>query len=297
MTLLYRESRGGPVLARSFDEGTVWAKTGLVKGAGKAAGSAARAVNMVEVAAYDDGWDEVYKEAETWEDQNGGRGFGPWTVYGDTAATRKLDWVDGSQAGHENDGDFTLHAEGGETIVRRSLAMAVTGDGRFSVRVWLGAMKGVFCGFSVYADKGELFRWGYGRAETGEWGLVYATEGSNLYDLLDEGLPAAEYIDFELTWGRVDDGLQFMLASKSSVATGYSNWFDEPVAVRNAGAVAGIAVMANSAAAGSPAEITFDQVKVSGYAAVPEPGTLGLLAAGAAMLAARRRKGQEGKKG
>lgn len=305
MTILYRESGGGAVLARSFDEGTVWAKFWLVKSAGKAAGSAGRGVkssgrvvksagsagNMVLVTAEDDGWDEVYRKAPTWDGLNGGSGFGDWTIYSDTTATHALYWVDGSPAGRMNEGDFTLSAEAGEIAVRRDLATAVTGDGRFSVRVWLGAMQGVFCGFSVYGDNGgELFRWGYGTAETGERGLVYSMDGGNLYELLEEAPPMPTYVDYMLAWERVGDNLLFNLTGESSTGARYDDWFESPVVVENAGAVAGIAVIANSAAVGNPAEITFDRVVVSGYAAVPEPGTLGLLAVGGAMLAARRRR-------
>lgn len=287
MAVLYRSSKGGETMAKVFDEAAVFSKIGLVKSPAAGARVAANAPSVV--VAQDDGWDEVYKEANTWLDCNGGQGFGPWTIYGEPAAAYSLDWVDGSAAGHENEGDFTLHSDGGETTVRRDFATPVAESGSFSVRAWVGAMKGLFCGFSVYDDNGELFRWGYGPAEE-SWGLVYAAGGSALYELIEENPSSPTYVDYTLAWERVGDDLLFNLTGESSTGYVYDDWFDSPVLVQNAGAVSGIAVIASSSAAGKPAEIAFDQLVVTS-AAVPEPGTLGLLAAGLTILAARRKRG------
>lgn len=243
--------------------------------------------------AYDDGWQSVY-EPETvtsWIGLNGGTNYTPWTLVGD--ADRQgvtTDFEDASAAGATNDGDFTLGVKSGEAVVRRNFedenGMVVLGTGTFTVRSWLYAKDGEFVGFALLdAMNNELVRWGMNSE-----GFVYKTADGE-YQLLESG-DWNTYLDTTMEW----EGLNGELALRlSGSVPGWNSqevptdWSGTQIAVSGADSVGGIAVIAGGGTSASPAKLSFDRVNTTGII-VPEPGTLGLLAAGVVGLLARRRR-------
>ena len=242
--------------------------------------------------AHDDGNDGKYVPEDSWMGINGGSGFSEWTAWTDTTGKPiESSFQDGSHAGTTNWGDFTLSVEGGEVVAGRDLEDAgekvALKTGSFSVLGWLHpGDDDVFLGFAVYdAAHRELLRWGV-LDDGGNrlHGMVYRS-GDGDYQSLEEGEPGDGYLAYTLTWDCLTGGLQFTLSAED--AWGEFEWSGQKISVAEASSVGGVAVIAG-AKEGSKATLAFDQLSVQGTE-VPEPGTLGLLAAGMALLAGRRR--------
>lgn len=235
--------------------------------------------------AADSSSEEVYKDAETWVGLNGGSGFSKWEV-------RSGEAVDDYSDEQYNEGDFTLASgDGGEAAVGRDLTQALS-SGTFEVEVWHGTTTDDFRGMAVYGtERDELLRWGIQ-----DDGFYYSLDGGGKYTLFPDGRykPADSTVPvvYSLTWSSVDTGLQFELAGQ------FSGWEMEwsPFTVglkEGARAVGGIGVLVSGSEKDvegkEMAGMGFDNLRVTGKA-VPEPGTAGLLLAGAAVVAGLKRR-------
>lgn len=246
--------------------------------------------------AYDDGEDAKYVPAESWLRINGGSGYTEWTRIDGSAQPNAVttDFRDGSYDGSDNWGDFTLGVSGGDVVVGRNFVdgngTVVLGTGTFTVRGWLHSDAAVeFLGFSVLdGSNNELLRWGQGTDKDGIDGIVYRAWNGDYILLERDGSDG--FVDFTLSWERGSTGLAFTLAGTDAWGNVFDAWSaNMPISVAGAESVGGIAVVAGGGSQGAPAKMAFDQVSVTGVI-VPEPGTLGLLAAGAALVAGWRRK-------
>lgn len=237
--------------------------------------------------AEDSSWDVVYSNAETWVGLNGGTNFTAWEVRQGDEANVVADFSDEAH----NEGDFTLSSkDGSEVGVARDTAQALT-SGTLQIEVWHGTWMNDFRGVAVYGtEKNELLRWGV-RLD----GYYYSLNGGDDYSLIPDGnFKPSVSVTYMLTWSSMDSGLQFTLDG------GNLDWspFTVPTVVEGALAVGGIGVLVSGtekdAQGNELAGMGFDNVKVSGTT-VPEPGTVGLLLAGAAAVAGlrRRRAGRE----
>ena len=282
-------SDGGAGLSLGGGSGVVKAKGGFVKPA--KSGTTATA----NFSAQDDGNENPYIPAESWLHVNGGSGYTQWERMGGDATQVTTDFRDASAAGSDNWGDFTLGVKGGEAVIGRSFVgsdgTVALGTGTFSVRGWLHSETGdgVFLGFGVYdTGNNELLRWGFlDDNEKQMNGIVYKT-GNGDYVLLEEGNQFG-YLDYTLQWDNLNGGLQFTLTAKDAAGALYAWDKLMPITVSGADAVGGISVIASGGSQASPAEMSFDDVRVTGRI-VPEPGTLGLLAVGGVGVLARRRR-------
>lgn len=258
---------------------------------GAAAVFAAAAAWGANFAAEDSSWDGVYSNAETWVGLNGGANFTAWEVRQGDAANVVDDFSDEAH----NEGDFTLSSkDGSEVGVARDTAQALT-SGTLQIDVWHGTWMDDFRGVAVYGtEQNELLRWGV-RID----GFYYSLDGGSSYDLIPDGnfKPAPTVtVTYMLTWSRMDGGLQFELAGQYG---GDLDWspFTVPTLVAGTQAVGGMGVLVSGTKKDEGKEMAgmgFDNVSVTGEA-VPEPGTVGLLLAGAAAMAGlrRRRVGRE----
>lgn len=236
--------------------------------------------------AHDDGDGAPYVPAESWIGINGGTHFTAWTIRSDTTdGSFSCDFRDGSAAGGDNEGDFTLGAPEGEVVVGRDLVDGGNPvdleSGEFSAYSWFNpGRENVFLGFALYdADDGELLRWG-----VTENGVGYSTDGG--YHPLDDGYSSWGFYEYTLRWMTGANGLEFTLTGfelgldGNKTATDWNAMFNV-----DGHSVGGIAVIAKNGA------MSFDQLSVKGDTEVPEPGTLGLLAVGLAGLAGWRKRG------
>lgn len=291
VTLLYR--KGGKLSAQSFNEEEFVSKMRLVKGA--LGGGGVRSAATVPVSAedgpgyYKDGGGQF---ASSWVGGES-RGEGAWG-----GAWRHLGGSETYQAGFTSGGkmSLTMKDEEGETVVGRDMAVPLA-EGEFSVDALLDAGDS-FRGFAVYDDGKELIRWGIGAdLALQQTGFGYSLDQGQSYTFFESDLPGGNVLDtYSMTWAQLnggDSGLEFTLLG---------NYWDGPVTVPVLGAtaVSTVALFAVADTYDFNNEIVFTSVRVSGtpVRAVPEPGTMGLLAAGAALAVAgrRERKGKrEGK--
>ena len=232
--------------------------------------------------AEDSSWDGVYSNEHNWVGLNGGTNFTKWEVRQGDEANVEDDFSDEP----ENMGDFTLSSgDGSEVGVGRDTAQALT-SGTLQIEVWHGTWMDDFRGVAVYGtEKNELLRWGV-RLD----GFYYSLNGGEDYSLIPDGsFKPSVSVTYMLTWSSMDSGLQFTLDGENL------DWspFTVPTVVEGAQAVGGIGVLVSGTKKDSEgnelAGMAFDNVKVSGTT-VPEPGTVGLLLAGAAAVAGLRRR-------
>lgn len=249
---------------------------------------------------------EVYKEGEMdWLGKDGGIGFGAWQAKGDTTVTRSLDASGGFY--------MKAGADGGEIAMIRSLETAEgvpvsLESGQFTVREWgVADEAGDFLGFAVYGssdgtDGSELIRWGV-RLATIEGkpkpvsSFEYSTDGGTTYKFIKDGYPTSGGVDYTLTWAQLGGTMHFTL-SAADIGTGSDRFSDYTVDVETSSyvmAIAAVLTESGQETAGGldGSEMTFDNPSVTGKEptpAVPEPGVLGLLAAGAAALFRRKAK-------
>ena len=196
-------------------------------------------------------------------------------------------------------GDMSLEtvSEQGEVVVGRDLSAPIV-DGEVKVHSWQD-LGDDFVGFALYDAGGdELLRWGVGSANDVSGVsqgsvFVYSLLGE-AYVIMDDGgveqmgegpALALDEANYSLTWEQVAGGLAFSL----SIVDGWGTergWGFADLLASGATSVASVGVVASG-----DKRITFDTISVSGtpVSAVPEQGTLALLAAGAALLAGRRR--------
>ena len=252
--------------------------------------------------ASDNAQNSGYEEGKDWIYKNGGEGFKRWHAEGDLpGATRMI----------ASDGGFEFKAgeSAGEMAMIRDLNTTEGLDsGTFSVTMW-GGMGGAdepgdFAGFAVYGKDGdeynELFRWGYSLAENTiveQNSFVYSTDQGANYVEISRGYPD-NGVDYTLTWALVNGTMQFELTAKHT-ETGGIYFSDYPVTVETTDRVMAIAAVLTESGqytqGGDGSEMQFDKLKVEGHEpgptpAVPEPGTLGLLAAGLAALWSRMKR-------
>lgn len=253
-------------------------------------------------AASDNSGNAVYARGQDWMGLNGGEGFGAWRE-GSGSAAPAVRAISG-------DGGFRVQAneQSGEMAMVRDLNTDVgLTSGTFEVTVW-GADGGAdepgdFSGFAVYgANDSELFRWGFRLADGGDEPFStfsYSLNGGKDYTVIQPGYPAAG-VDYTLTWGVVGGRTQFTLSAQANGVEGMDPYFSGySVSLETSERVMAIAALLTEsgsyAAGGNGSEMTFDNLRVTGVEpAVPEPGGLGLLAAGAAVLAGRRKTKRKG---
>lgn len=237
--------------------------------------------------------DAVYADAENWVGLNGGTNFTVWEVRRGDAANVVDDFSD--EPG--NMGEFTLASgNGAEVGVGRDMAQALT-DGTFQIDVWHGTRMDHFRGVAVYGTgQDELLRWG---VEEGV-GYAFSFDGGTTYlGVLDDTTVLDWPVRYMLTWECLAGGLQFSLSGMLTGLPGGDQMLWSGVdlgVVSGARAVGGIGVLVSGTGdeMGGNEGMAFDHLSVTGKA-VPEPGTAGLLLAGAVAVAGlrRRRAGRE----
>ena len=249
-----------------------------------------------------------YTGETDWADKNGGSGFGAWqeNLSGGVSVERTV-----------SDGSFKMQAgeHSGEIAMVRPLETSQgLESGEFSVTMW-GAIGGAdepvdFAGFAVYgsgngdSEFSELFRWGFSHDKNdGTEGIVFSMDmGDNYTTVCEGGFPMGG-VDYIVTWALVGGNTQFTLSvvlagdaeKETSERTYYFNGEDTPYSLGTSEEVMAIAAILTESgsfsADGDGSEMEFDNMKVTGTErAVPEPGVLGLLAAGLATLWGRRTK-------
>ena len=238
-----------------------------------------------------------------WGLQTGkGSGFLDWQekTTGDATVTRTLEG-----------GDFTMQAgeNPGEIVMLRPLDTQlglVSGD--FSTGLQGTADEpGDFVGFAVYgsadgAPGSELIRWGFMTVENGpeaddpysSW-TAYSLDGGETFRMVKSG-EASGAVQFTLTWAQLaGGGLGFTLNSSNYGIVDFND--NGNMQVLGADRVMAIAAVLTESGMNSEGfngtEMNFNHLEVNGVEAtpaVPEPGTLGLLAAGLVALWRRKAK-------
>jgi hypothetical protein len=144
-----------------------------------------------------------------------------------------------------------------------------------------------FRGVAVYGtEQNELLRWGIQLD-----GFYYSLDEGVSYSLIPDGRfkPYDVWLSvtYTLTWRSMDTGLQFQV--EGTLIGEELDWspFEMTNIVAGARAVGGIGVLVSGA--DPEAGMGFDNLSVEGKT-VPEPGTVGLLLAGAAAVAGLRRR-------
>ena len=178
-------------------------------------------------------------------------------------------------------------------------------SGRFAVTEWgVADEPGDFLGFAVYGSSdgaagSELFRWGV-RLSTIEGmadpvtAFMCSTNGGSSYQFITDGYPPAG-VDYSLTWAQLGGTMHFTLSAADEGTENY-RFSDHTVDVPTTAQVMSIAAVLTESGLETHggvdgSEMTFDNMSVTGIErAVPEPGVLGVLAAGAAALCRRKAK-------
>lgn len=250
-----------------------------------------------------------YSVGQNWVGENGGSGFGEWRPK-DGSADLAVSKISGT-------GGFIMQAgaDPGETAMMRSLDTEVgLASGEFSVTVW-GAgggadERGDFAGFAVYgSNDSELFRWGFyskviddGEELIGISSYWYSSDGGLTYEMVPgiDGYPLPEVgVEYSLTWAQLGGTMHFTLSAteKRDGLPDHVKFSGHEVDVETSEYVMAIAAVLTEGGlysqGGDGSEMTFDNLSVTGTEptpAVPEPGTLGLLAAGLAALWRRKAK-------
>ena len=231
----------------------------------------------MQLVAHDESTDEAYEE--TWGQSTlGGEGFGPWRQMGD------------STPGHTIGDGFVVFYDGG---YGRSFDEALA-SGKFTATAW-HTLLNRFSGFAIYGEEdNELFRVGYSceqdreESEGNQYGFFYSTNsvgGVNSYRLLDEvarGDVEDVPVDYEITWSMTSEG---MTVDVSLVSEGETLAALSGIQLGTTSSVEAFGVLV--AGTSTADQFRFDNISVYGPA-IPEPGTMALLALGAAALAARR---------
>lgn len=231
----------------------------------------------LQLVAHDESTDEAYEE--TWgQSTSGGEGFGPWRQTGD------------STPGHTIDDGFVVFYDGG---YGRSFDEALE-SGKFTATAW-HTLLNRFSGFALYGEGNvELFRVGYSYeqdrevSEGSQYGFFFCTNaesGVNAYSLLEEvarGDVEDVPVDYEITWSMTSEGMtvDVSLASEGETLAALSG-----IQLGATTSVEAFGVLV--AGTSTDDRFRFDNISVYGPA-IPEPGTMALLALGAAALAARR---------
>ena len=242
-------------------------------------------------------------KAGDWGFQTGkGSGFLDWQekTTGDATVTRSLEG-----------GDFTMQAgeDKGEIVMLRPLDTQlglVSGD--FSTGLQGTADEpGDFVGFAVYASAdgapgSELIRWGFMTVENepeadspySSW-TAYSLDGGYSFQMIKSG-EAPGAVQFTLTWTQLaGGGLGFTLNSSNYGIVDFNdNGNMQVLGADRVMAIAAVLTESGRNAEGfNGTEMNFNHLEVNGVEAtpaVPEPGTLGLLAAGLAALWRRKAK-------
>lgn len=250
--------------------------------------SAAAAAWGAGFAAGDSSGDAVYADAERWVGLNGGTNFTAWEVRRGDAANVVDDFSD--EPG--NMGDFTLASgDGTEVGVGRDMVQALSG-GALQIDVWHGTRMDHFRGVAVYGTgQDELLRWGVVEGV----GYCFSFDGGTTYrGVIDDTSVLDWPVRYMLTWECLTSGLQFSLSGTLTGLPGGEQalWSGVDLGVvSGARAVGGIGVLVSGSGDGMGGNegMAFDNLSVTGEA-VPEPGTVGLLLAGAAAMAGLRRR-------
>lgn len=223
-----------------------------------------------------------------WLGGTGGEGWGenhPWQAFSEPQSNIQTTFQE------EEDLELCLetHSEQGTAIVGRYLPTPLV-SGSYQINAWLDGGED-FVGFAVWGNGGELFRYGYwDNMEASQAGYYYFTSEHPDGVFFCEGALSttpATGIEYELTWQQVGQGLEFTMAENTGT------WEAEALASLTVEVVGATAVDAIAIIATGDKRVAFSMVDVTGTPAqsVPEPGTLALVALGAAVLGARQRRG------
>lgn len=239
---------------------------------------------------------ENYAAGKDWATQTGlGEGFGDWTERKTTQAASVTRIVENKRFQMQSG-----EAKGEIAMVRPLDTQTGLESGEFTVTMRGTADEpGDFVGFAVYGTSdNELFRWGYMTVENGEeaedpytsW-TAFSRDGGQTFEQARAGVGSGD-VNFTLTWRQLGGG---MMEIKMVDNYGSSCLLDDVPADR----VMAIAALLTESGINSEefngTEMEFDSLRVTGIErAVPEPGVLGLLAAGAAALWRKRGKAAKG---
>ncbi len=308
---------GDSTLPGGGDEGALPGGVKMTRGAAVAS----RSVPVDNFSAGDDAAN--YTVGADWLGGTGGTGFeDAWHLKSGSAIPASDGGHHIANSGNQEDSAnnrFNLQSAGEpeSTIVAMRDLQTTEGlvSGTFKVTGWgQGDEPGDFVGFAVYgANESELFRWGATINE--EWDpsetFSYSTDGGRSYNVITAtGYRPGGY-DYTLTWALLGETMTFELRAADTGTEAYFIGSAEdgyPVSIETTDRVMAIAAVltesGDHAEGGDGTEMRFDNIIVTGHdpgitPAVPEPGTLGLLAAGLAALLGRRaeRRGQNGSGG